>query len=144
MLLRPLQTKKKKRTTRVKVELDDGEADGSAAEAAKADPSASNGDVVMAEASGPSESLRRAQRMAETENFVDDDELQASLAKARRAKAKRTFAKMTPEMIAKNCEFLLLHFSYNRLMRSVSFNAYISFFFYSGTTKSSRRGRARC
>ncbi|CEH15659.1 U4/U6.U5 snRNP associated protein [Ceraceosorus bombacis] len=41
-------------------------------------------------------------REISTENFVDDDELAASLAKERRNKAKRTITKMTPEEIARN------------------------------------------
>ncbi|PKI83493.1 hypothetical protein MVES1_002803 [Malassezia vespertilionis] len=36
------------------------------------------------------------------ENVVDDDELAASLARARRQRAKRTIAAVTPEMLAKN------------------------------------------
>ncbi len=47
-------------------------------------------------------SVPRPARRQETDNFVDDDELQASLAKSRRLKAKKTFNKMTPEMVAKN------------------------------------------
>lgn len=35
-------------------------------------------------------------------NFVDDEDLQASLAKARRLATKKTIKKLTPEQIAKN------------------------------------------
>ncbi|WFD31891.1 hypothetical protein MSPP1_002931 [Malassezia sp. CBS 17886] len=43
-----------------------------------------------------------AARALPTDNLVDDDELEASLAKTRRRSAKRSFTKMTPEMIARN------------------------------------------
>ena len=35
-------------------------------------------------------------------NFVDDEDLQASLARARRAATKKSIKKLTPEQIAKN------------------------------------------
>ena len=35
-------------------------------------------------------------------NFVDDEDLQASLSKARRAATKKTIKSLTPEQIAKN------------------------------------------
>lgn len=93
--------KKKKKASRVKLEADDDDETAAAPSNAEADSEmkdASTGEVVSAP------SRRRVQ---ETENFVDDDELAASLARARRQKAKKTFAKMTPEMIAANrkCRF---------------------------------------
>ncbi|PWN52489.1 hypothetical protein IE53DRAFT_385065 [Violaceomyces palustris] len=95
------KTKKKKRSARVKLDFED---DGPAASSSSA---ARGQHVAMEDASTGADSTQlevkvRAPRTIETENFVDDDELQASLAKARRQKAKRTFTKMTPEMIAKN------------------------------------------
>ncbi|KAE8209975.1 hypothetical protein CF327_g6093 [Tilletia walkeri] len=88
--------KKKKRTaTRVKIEMDDELEPGGAATEA--------GDIFMAdEASAAPSASGSRQRYIETDNFVDDDDLQASLAKARRQKAKKTLNKMTPEQIAAN------------------------------------------
>lgn len=37
-------------------------------------------------------------------NFVDDEDLQESLARARRIATKKTIKKLTPEQIAKNCK----------------------------------------
>ncbi|EPQ27697.1 uncharacterized protein PFL1_04835 [Pseudozyma flocculosa PF-1] len=97
------KAKKRKKAARVKLDLDDPEdAAGpsiSAPVRAGADADA-NGDVEMG--SEPAAEVRKPRARDVTENFVDDDELQASLAKVRRQKAKRTFVKMTPEMIAKN------------------------------------------
>ncbi|KAK0553153.1 hypothetical protein OC846_002641 [Tilletia horrida] len=85
--------KKKRSATKVKVGLDEDPDETSFA---------TNGaDVAMADTDGASSSAPR-QRIVETDNFVDDDELQASLAKARRQKAKKTITKMTPEQIAAN------------------------------------------
>lgn len=85
------QTKKKKRATssRVKLDLDDEAPQGGAA---------ADGDAAMSE-----EPIIHARRQAEErDNLVDDDELAASLAKARRAKAKSKVNKLTPEQIAQN------------------------------------------
>jgi U4/U6.U5 tri-snRNP-associated protein 1 len=98
------QTKKKKRAaTRVKIEDDDEGAAAAAGPSAAAQEDADMADVKQ-EPAAP-----RVPRQLTTENFVDDDELAASLAKARRSKAKRTLNKMTPEQIAKNraCQKLL-------------------------------------
>lgn len=47
--------------------------------------------------------VQHTRRQAEErDNLIDDDELAASLAKARRAKAKKAVSKITPEEIAKN------------------------------------------
>lgn len=46
--------------------------------------------------------IHARRRAEERDNLIDDDELAASLAKARRAKAKKAISKMTPEEIAKN------------------------------------------
>jgi U4/U6.U5 tri-snRNP-associated protein 1 len=47
--------------------------------------------------------VQHTRRQAEErDNLIDDDELAASLAKARRAKAKKAVSKITPEQIAKN------------------------------------------
>jgi len=91
------QTKKKKRAaTRVKIEDDDEGAAAAAGPSAAAQEDADMPDVKQ-EPAAP-----RVPRQLTTDNFVDDDELAASLAKARRSKAKRTLNKMTPEQIAKN------------------------------------------
>lgn len=71
--------KKKRQATRVKVEPEEDEAPMPAAPQAPA----------------PRERTL-------TDNLVDDDELAASLARARRQKAKKTITQITPEMIAKN------------------------------------------
>ncbi|CAD6888385.1 unnamed protein product [Tilletia controversa] len=90
--------KKKKRTaTRVIVDLDD-EAEPDQAAAA----TTNGGDAIMAEQESTSMASGSRQRLVETDNFVDDDDLQASLAKARRQKAKKTLNKLTPEQIAAN------------------------------------------
>jgi len=39
-------------------------------------------------------------------NFVDDEDLQESLARARRIATKKTIKRLTPEQIAKNRKFL--------------------------------------
>ncbi|PWN30464.1 hypothetical protein BDZ90DRAFT_257546 [Jaminaea rosea] len=80
--------KKKKRPAASKIKLDDDEED--------AQQQSASADVEM-------EPIVHARRQAEKrDNLVDDDELAASLAKARRAKAKKAISKMTPEEIAKN------------------------------------------
>ncbi len=86
--------KKKKKAVKVKLDLDEDEA-------ATAKPEE---DVAMAiEESAPAPTSKRDRAAeASTENFVDDDELAASLARSRRLKAKKTFNKVTPEQIAKN------------------------------------------
>ncbi|KAL9939055.1 hypothetical protein V8E36_001868 [Tilletia maclaganii] len=89
--------KKKRSATRVKVDLDDDDASGHAGPSAP--KTEDNGDVAMDDNPAP---ITRRPRVVETDNFVDDDELQASLAKARRAKAKKTLTKLTPEQIAAN------------------------------------------
>lgn len=86
--------KKKKRpqASRIKLEQDDEADDG---EQASTTMAVDNDDAQP----GPSSRRRAAQ---DTDNLIDDDELAASLAKARRAKAKKASSKMTPEQIAKN------------------------------------------
>ena len=88
------KTKKRKKAAKVRLDFDDDR------EEQQAGPSSSVAPQPMEE-DEPAITVRKP-RARETDNFVDDDELQASLAKARRQKAKRTFNKMTPEMIAKN------------------------------------------
>ncbi|KAN0064087.1 hypothetical protein ACQY0O_003251 [Thecaphora frezii] len=91
------KTKKRKKAARVKLDLDDAD------EAQPSTSASTSADVAMQDGEPEEPAIRvRKPRARETDNFVDDDELQASLAKARRQKAKRTFTKMTPEMIAKN------------------------------------------
>ena len=101
------KTKKRKKAAKVKISFDDeeqqtgeatGEANAATASATASIAADSLDDIEMQESK---DSLKPARRQ-QTDNFVDDDELQASLAKSRRLKAKRTFNKMTPEMIAKN------------------------------------------
>ncbi|GAC94640.1 hypothetical protein PHSY_002213 [Pseudozyma hubeiensis SY62] len=93
--------KKRKKAAKVKISFDDDDETaepGSSAATATATASKPDDlpDVDMQDANASTRSRQQ------TDNFVDDDELQASLAKSRRMKAKRTFNKMTPEMIAKN------------------------------------------
>ncbi|CDU23606.1 related to SNU66-component of the U4/U6.U5 snRNP complex [Sporisorium scitamineum] len=94
------KTKKRKKATKVKISFDDDEKQAAEQGAATASASATadTEDVEMQE----TKVLAKPPRRQQTDNFVDDDELQASLAKSRRLKAKKTFNKMTPEMIAKN------------------------------------------
>ena len=98
------KAKKRKKATKVKISYDDDDDNETAPQkvAPASAPAASNSnelaDVEMEDTKVAAKPARRPQ----TDNFVDDDELQASLAKARRLKAKRTFNKVTPEMIAKN------------------------------------------
>lgn len=96
------KTKKRKKAAKVKINFDD---DDEAANPGAfnvpvmaADQRTSDLAVEMQDTKAPVKRIRAQQ----TDNFVDDDELQASLAKTRRIKAKRTLNKMTPEMIAKN------------------------------------------
>ena len=84
--------KKKRHATRVKVEPDD---DGDALQHTLAPPPA-----PAAPAAPAAPSAQRAR--THTDNVVDDDELAASLARARRAKAKRSMQALTPEAIARN------------------------------------------
>ncbi|GAC77222.1 U4/U6.U5 snRNP associated protein [Moesziomyces antarcticus T-34] len=94
------KAKKRKKAAKVKISFDDDDDDtprGAASTSAAAEAGATP-DVEMQE----SKPVARAARRQQTDNFVDDDELQASLAKSRRLKAKKTFKKMTPEMIAKS------------------------------------------
>ncbi|KAK0534276.1 hypothetical protein OC842_002682 [Tilletia horrida] len=90
--------KKKRAATKIKVDVDDEEPNASNA------AETNDGDVDMADSATaePSAPIPRGPRIIETDNFVDDDELQASLAKARRQKAKKTLTKFTPEQIAAN------------------------------------------
>lgn len=94
MLLPPsfVQVKKKKRPAATRIKFDEDE-DGASAAAQ------SNGhmnDVEM-------KPVVHAPRQADLEdNLADDDELSASLARARRAKARKAISKMTPEQIARN------------------------------------------
>ncbi len=94
------KAKKRKKAAKVKISFDDDDDDtprGAASTSAAAEAGAAP-DVEMQD----SKPVARAARREQTDNFVDDDELQASLAKSRRLKAKKTFKKMTPEMIAKS------------------------------------------
>ena len=86
---------KKRRATRVKVEEDEEPPPPPA-------PAADAGDVEMK----PADPAPEPAPAPPTENFVDDDELAASLARARRQKARQQVAKMTPEAIARNCEWI--------------------------------------
>ncbi|KAI3614676.1 hypothetical protein CBS9595_003947 [Malassezia furfur] len=74
--------KKKRHTTRIKVEPDDDD------------------DVPRVPPPAPAPAAPRERTY--TDNVVDDDELAASLARARRAKAKRSMQALTPEAIARN------------------------------------------
>ncbi|KAJ9475698.1 hypothetical protein PHBOTO_005773 [Pseudozyma hubeiensis] len=96
------KAKKRKKAAKVKISFDDdGEAGEPGPSAATATATASKpDDLPDVEMQDIKVSARPSRQ--QTDNFVDDDELQASLAKSRRMKAKRTFSKMTPEMIAKN------------------------------------------
>ncbi|CAO1619255.1 unnamed protein product [Parajaminaea phylloscopi] len=82
------KTKKKKRpATKIKLDADDEDAEA---------PRLDEADAEM-------KPVIHTRRVAEDrDNLVDDDELAASLAKARRNKAKRAISKITPEQIAKN------------------------------------------
>ncbi|EST08192.1 SART-1 protein [Kalmanozyma brasiliensis GHG001] len=88
---------KRKKAAKVKISFDDDQDAGEPSSTAAASTNIL-ADVEMEEAKVSAKPARRQ----ETDNFVDDDELQASLARSRRLKAKKTFNKMTPEMIAKN------------------------------------------
>ncbi|SNX86826.1 related to SNU66 - component of the U4/U6.U5 snRNP complex [Melanopsichium pennsylvanicum] len=92
------KTKKRRKSTKVKISFDDDEEDAQQYVGAPSAPTANHLADVEMEDTTKTVKPRRQQ----TDNFVDDDELQASLAKARRLKAKKAFNKMTPEMIAKN------------------------------------------
>lgn len=92
---KPKMKKKKKRAhARIQLEDDDAEEQG----ASKADEA---GDVTMVDGNAPMTSAK--QKVTQSiDTFLDDDDLAASLAKARRKQVKRTFQKTTPEMIAQN------------------------------------------
>ncbi|TKY88312.1 hypothetical protein EX895_002664 [Sporisorium graminicola] len=90
------KTKKRKKAAKVKISFDDDD------EEKAADQGAATADTNDIEMQDTKQVLAKPPRRQQTDNFVDDDELQASLAKSRRLKAKKTFNKMTPEMIAKN------------------------------------------
>ncbi|PWZ02037.1 hypothetical protein BCV70DRAFT_198315 [Testicularia cyperi] len=98
-----LKNKKRKRAPAIKARLDVDHDDEhnvlpSAAHHSKgANDSVTAADLYVDDVKTAPQSHRRA-----IENFVDDEELQASLAKSRRQKARRTFQKMTPETIARN------------------------------------------
>lgn len=96
------KTKKRKKVARVKISFDDEDGEPQQTTGAASSTTVSNAhdptDVEMEETKVDPKPPRRQQ----TDNFIDDDELQASLAKSRRLKAKKTFNKMTPEMIARN------------------------------------------
>lgn len=98
------KTKKRKKAAKVKISFDDDDeqqtADQSAASASAT--ATAHADHVEDVEMGDVKVLAEPSRRQQTDNFIDDDELQASLAKSRRLKAKKTFNKMTPEMIAKN------------------------------------------
>ncbi|PWN45566.1 hypothetical protein IE81DRAFT_333191 [Ceraceosorus guamensis] len=96
------KSRKKRRTARVK--LEDGEGGEGEAGAAKLEDGEGEGGDASAAAMDVADASTShfKPREISTENFVDDDELAASLAKARRNKAKRTMTKMTPEEIARN------------------------------------------
>ena len=83
------------------MDFEDAENQGEASGSALPSTVKPEEDVEMA---GPSAPLvkRRGESSITTENFVDDDELAASLARSRRQKAKKTFNKVTPEEIARN------------------------------------------
>lgn len=91
------KAKKRKKATKVKISFDDDD-DQDAQPQASTSTANDTQDVEMEDSKINIKPPRRQQ----TDNFVDDDELQASLAKSRRLKAKKMFNKMTPEMIAKN------------------------------------------
>lgn len=93
------KTKKKKHRATARIRLDD---DDDGADAKSSVPL--NQDVTMEDAEAGKTPLSTAERRAVSSNdaFIDDDDLAASLARARRKQAKRTFQKMTPEMIAQN------------------------------------------
>lgn len=97
---KPKTKKKKKReTARVKLEEDEDEEGPGSVPATNGD---ADGDATMAEASSSSSAALTKRTAPKTENYIDDDELAVSLARARREKAKKAFKKMTPEMIAQN------------------------------------------
>lgn len=95
------KTKKRKKAAKVKISFDDDEEVAQQGTAAASTSAAVNDDVADVEMDD-AKVVAKPPRRQQSDNFVDDDELQASLAKSRRQKAKRTFNKMTPEMIAKN------------------------------------------
>ncbi|MCO5549611.1 hypothetical protein L7F22_003084 [Adiantum nelumboides] len=92
------KTKKKKRET-ARIRLDEDDEDRSANNNEGANDVKMNG---QGNSAGPSDPTSQ-QRQRNTEiDLIDDDDLALSLAKARRKQAKKTFQKITPEMIAKN------------------------------------------
>lgn len=96
------KAKKRKKAAKVKISFDDDDDDDDTPRGAASTPAAAEADATPDVEMQDSEPVARATRREQTDNFVDDDELQASLAKSRRLKAKKTFKKMTPEMIAKS------------------------------------------
>ncbi|UZJ52963.1 hypothetical protein CBS101457_002283 [Exobasidium rhododendri] len=88
------KTKKKKRApARVRLEED---------EEAPSLPQSAPIDEEMAEASTSVNVVAPRRQTQQKEAFIDDDDLALSLAKSRREKAKKSYKKMTPEMIARN------------------------------------------
>lgn len=85
------QGKKKKRPQASRIKLEDGDDEAA---------TTTTTDAMEVDTSTPVIHTRR--RAEERDNLVDDDELAASLAKARRAKAKKAANKMTPQQIAEN------------------------------------------
>ncbi|KAJ1021136.1 hypothetical protein NDA16_003922 [Ustilago loliicola] len=95
------KAKKRKKAAKVKISFDDEDQDAQPQASTFAAAATTANDITDVEMKDTKITAKPARR-EQTDNFVDDDELQASLAKSRRLKAKKTFNKMTPEMIAKN------------------------------------------
>lgn len=96
------KTKKRKKGAKAKISFDDDDAQDAQPEASTSATATTSADVIADVEMEDTKTATKPVRRQQTDNFVDDDELQASLAKSRRLKAKKTFNKMTPEMIAKN------------------------------------------
>ncbi|KDN52078.1 hypothetical protein K437DRAFT_254632 [Tilletiaria anomala UBC 951] len=99
------KTKKKKRATKVQLDIEnEDEAAGpstfTSSVAVKKEEEEEKGEDAAMPAVAPPRDRRPGS--VQIENFVDDDELAAALARSRRQKAKKVFNKMTPEEIAKN------------------------------------------
>ncbi|KAJ1023724.1 hypothetical protein NDA18_004707 [Ustilago nuda] len=96
------KTRKRKKAAKAKISFDDDDAQDAQPEASTSATATTSADVIADVEMEDTKTATKQVRRQQTDNFVDDDELQASLAKSRRLKAKKTFNKMTPEMIAKN------------------------------------------
>lgn len=96
------KAKKRKKAAKVKISYDDDDEAQLQTAAAASSSTLTNANELADVDMEDTKVVAKPSRRQQTDNFIDDDELQASLAKSRRLKAKKTFKKMTPEMIAKN------------------------------------------